>query len=41
MKIYNVWTKRGFLKLSTYDEDKAWSALDLNAGDTIETTRVF
>ena len=36
MRIYNIYTKDGFLKISTFDEDKAWEILDLNAGDSID-----
>ena len=36
MKIYNIYNKNGKLKLSTFDEDKAWVVIDIEAGDTLE-----
>jgi|JYMV01.1.fsa_nt_gi hypothetical protein len=38
MRIYNIYTKIGHLKLSTFNEDKAWENVDFEKGDTIDIT---
>jgi len=36
MRIYTIYSKNGNVVLSTFDEDKAWNLVDLDAGESVD-----